>query len=121
MLRKEEEFAKKREIEKKRELKRIANEARQKEIETAAKMEANRKKTEALLEAQVKLAEDNRIIMLQKEAKVRKQLEDKKAELAKAIQDKKDAGFIFIFLLFIVPLLLIHKLSDFIFYFIFSS
>ena len=92
MLRKEEEFAKKREIEHKKELKRIALEAKQHEAERAAKLEANRLKTEALLETHFQAAERNRLLMLEKEAKVRQQLEDKKADLAKSIAEKKAAA-----------------------------
>ena len=92
MIRKEEEVAKKLEKEHQKMLKRIAQEARQREIETAEKMEANRKKTEALLEGQAQVAEQNRLTMLEKEAKVREQLALKKASLAQAIADKKAAA-----------------------------
>lgn len=92
MLRKEEEFAKKREKEHQIELRRIAAEAKEHEAERAAKLEANRLKTEALLESHFQAAERNRLLMLEKEAKVRKQLEEKKIELAKNIADKKAAA-----------------------------
>jgi hypothetical protein len=61
------------------ELRRIEAEARVREIERAAKVEAKKKKTEAAIAAQFEKAEENRKIMMEREQRVREQIEVKKA------------------------------------------
>ena len=92
IMKKEEEVKKKLEAEKEKEMKRIAKEAARIEAETAAKLEAKRLKSEAILKELADQAERNRLEMLAKEQKVKEQMAQKKAELARAIQAKKDAA-----------------------------
>ena len=94
MMKKEEEVKKKLEKEKQLELKRLAKQAAIIEAETKAKMEAKRLKSEAILKEQADQAERNRIAMVEKENRVKEQMAEKKAELAKAIQAKRDAAAI---------------------------
>merc|ERR1711916_383819 len=86
MMRKEEQVKKKLERERKKELKRLAEAMRQAEIETKAKQEAKRLQTETLLKAQADEAERNRLAMIEKEIKVRNQLAQKKAQMARESQ-----------------------------------
>ena len=62
------------------------------QAEKEARLEEYRKKTEALVEAQLKLAEDNRIEMLKREARVQEQLEIKKQLKREEVQQKKDVA-----------------------------
>jgi hypothetical protein len=67
----------------------IQKEALERDKERAEKMEQHRLKTEALIDAQFKLAEKNREIMMEREAKVRKQLDDKKLQKTIEITEKR--------------------------------
>lgn len=80
LAKREAAFEEKRKRAAKREERRIMMEARARDRERAEKMEEYRKKTEALIEAQVELAEKNRIIMMEREARVQAQLNMKKEQ-----------------------------------------
>merc|ERR1711998_486210 len=56
------------------------------------KQEAKRLQTEAILKAQADEAERNRLAMIEKETKVRNQLAQKKAQMARESQAKKEAA-----------------------------
>lgn len=58
--------------------KQLILEAKERERQRELKMEEHRQKTEALVQAQIKLAEDNRLEMAEREARVNAQLEHKK-------------------------------------------
>ena len=60
--------------------KRIKKEAIARDIERTAKIEELRKKTEAVIEVQIQLAEKNRLDMLAREARVKAQMEQKKED-----------------------------------------
>lgn len=83
--RKEQALTKKLNKERAENEKRILQEARERDIERAQKVEAHRKQTEALLDAQFKIAEDNREKMLERERRVQEQLEKKKQDKAEEI------------------------------------
>lgn len=78
MDKKEAEFERKRQKAAIENEKRILAEARQREVERAEKLEQNRLKTEALIQQQVDEAERNRVIMLERENRVKEQIEEKK-------------------------------------------
>lgn len=60
--------------------KRLEKEAKERERQRELKMEEHRQKTEALVQAQIKLAEENRAKMAEREARVNAQLEQKKEQ-----------------------------------------
>lgn len=83
--RREQAMTKKLNIERAKNEKRILKEARERDIERAAKAEAHRKHTEALLDAQFKVAEENRKKMVEREQRVQDQLAKKKQDKADEI------------------------------------
>jgi hypothetical protein len=90
LQRKETDFErKKREMEEDRRRK-LQKEALERDQERTRKMEEHRLKTEALIDAQFQLAEKNRQIMLEREAKVMAQLNDKKQRKAQEIIEKRE-------------------------------
>jgi hypothetical protein len=68
----------------------IQMEAMARDRERAEKIEAHRQKTEALIDAQFALAERNRQKMMERERKVRAQLEEKKSKKTIEITEKKE-------------------------------
>lgn len=82
VAKKEREFAEKMKVIALANERRIAQEAREKDQERAAKIEAYRQKTEALIQEQAQAAEANRLLMLEREQRVQAQLE-RKVELKK--------------------------------------
>ena len=78
VAKKEREFAEKMKIIALENERKIAREARERDMERTAKIQAYREKTESLLAVQAKLAEDNRLKMFEREQRVQAQLEHKK-------------------------------------------
>ena len=91
---KEKEFEAKMAVAAAEEAKRIAAEAKQRELERAAKVLAKKKKTEAAIEAQFQLAETTRKVMLEREERVQKAMEDKKEQKRIEVQAARDAAAI---------------------------
>lgn len=85
----EQAMTKKLNIERAKNEKRILKEARQRDIERAEKAEAHRKHTEALLDAQFKVAEENRQKMIERERRVQEQLIKKKQDKADEIANMR--------------------------------
>lgn len=90
LARREQEFEKKKREMELQAKKKMQQEALERDKERAIKMEQHRLKTEALIDAQFQLADKNRMIMLEREQKVRAQLEEKKAAKAQEILDKRE-------------------------------
>jgi hypothetical protein len=88
--RREQAMTKKLNIERAKNEKRILKEARQRDIERAQKAEAHRKHTEALLDAQFKVAEENRQKMVERERRVQEQLAKKKQDKADEIAQMRE-------------------------------
>lgn len=68
----------------------IAKEARMRDEERKMKVEEYRKKTESLIKAQEDLAERNRLKMLEREARIMSQLEEKKEQKRQEVQKARD-------------------------------
>ena len=85
IARREQEFDEKRKIAHQKAEKQRAKDARMRDEERAAKIEEYRRKTDALIQQQISLAEDNRLKMLEREQRVQNQLvtktENKKEEI----------------------------------------
>jgi len=92
MLKKEEEFEAKRRALAAIEEKRIALEAKQRDDARAAKVEIKKKKTQAAIAAQFKLAEDTRIIMQEREDRVKATQAEKKAAKKIEVAAAKEAA-----------------------------
>ncbi len=90
LARKEAEFEKKRRELEEQAKRKIQQEALQRDQERAEKMAEHQKKTEALIDAQFALAERNRQIMIEREEKVRKQMETKKVKKGEEIVEKRE-------------------------------
>lgn len=65
-------------------------EARAKDAERMEKMEQNRLKTEALIQAQFDIAEINRLKMIEREETVKRQIEEKKEKKRQEVQENRD-------------------------------
>lgn len=92
VAKKEAAFEEKRKAALKLEEKRIAAEARAKDKERADKMEQYRLKTEALIQSQADLAESNRLLMIEREQRVRDQMARKKEEKRIEVAEAKAAA-----------------------------
>lgn len=90
LARKEAEFEIKMNKQRKEEEKKMEMEAMQREMERREKMEEAAKKTEMLIQVQFDKAEENRRIMMEREARVKKQLDDKKEQKQNEVQEQRD-------------------------------
>lgn len=84
LAKKEAEFERKKKLADERYRRQLIQEARQREIEREAKMEEHRQKTAQLIQQQFEIAEKNRLVMLEREQRVKAQLDAKQ----KAKQDE---------------------------------
>ena len=71
-------------------LKELAEVAKQRDLERQQKMEEHRKKTEAVIESQFAVAEQNRQQMAEREAKIKEQLEQKKEAKKEELQARRE-------------------------------
>jgi hypothetical protein len=90
IARKEQEFDEKRKIAAMKAERQRAKDARARDEERTAKIEEYRRKTDVLIQAQVQLAEDNRLKMLEREVRVQNQLTIKKELKKEEVRQSKE-------------------------------
>jgi hypothetical protein len=90
LAKKDAEFERKKKIADEAAARQLVLEAREREREREEKMEEHRKKTAAMIQAQIELAEKNRQIMQERESRVKAQLDAKVQSKKEEIVTKRD-------------------------------